>query len=364
MQFQNRFGVKNAGRMQIVALLTIGLLMAWSLTATSAHNNKSIKVMTQNMDAGTDLGFIFGLDDLVLGAQLTYQEITTSSMIEKRVQRLAAEIAAAKPDLIGLQEVTTWAIGTISNEGNPNINAVLYDQRALLLSALEALGEHYVLVDTQYLTMAGAPLLYDLSQFLFWQDSNVILKRSEVNTDNAQQDYFNNLFEYGGITELLGWMSVDVNIQGTWVRFFTTHLASTNPAIPAMAAIQVLQGIELVNILDLSLIPVALAGDFNSDASSLEIGPDLTSTAGNIEEAGYADVWKKLHLMDHGLTWPRYLEDILPIPTSQKLSSPAERIDLIFVKKLTPINIELTNRRNQPLASDHMGVMSTLRLDK
>jgi len=67
---------------------------------------------------------------------------------------------------------------------------------------------------------------------------------------------------------------------------------------------------------------------------------------------------------EYGLTWPRYLEDIYPIPTSQVLATPTERIDLILEKGLTPLNIERTLGADPPLASDHMGVIATLRFDK
>jgi endonuclease/exonuclease/phosphatase family metal-dependent hydrolase len=117
--------------------------------------------------------------------------------------------------------------------------------------------------------------------------------------------------------------------------------------------------------LNASPYPVILAGDFNSDASPLGKGPDLTPTAGNISAAGYTDVWQKLHLPpDYGLTWPRYLEDINPVPASQEPATPTERIDLIFEKGLTPLNIKLIFGTNAPLASDHMGVMATLQFGK
>jgi endonuclease/exonuclease/phosphatase (EEP) superfamily protein YafD len=41
-------------------LLVVTMMFAWSISPAKADfNDPSIKVMTQNMDAGTDLGFFF-----------------------------------------------------------------------------------------------------------------------------------------------------------------------------------------------------------------------------------------------------------------------------------------------------------------
>ncbi len=348
--------------------LILALMLCWSLAPAWAQNNRSIKVMTQNMDAGTDLGFVFASEDPIVGAQLTLQEITIQSKIPERAQRLAAEIAAAKPDLISLQEVTTWAILTAVSPGVYETE-VKYDQLALLTDALAELGQTYTVVDIQPLTQAVAPLDELYSQLLSFNDSNVILARTDgkgsgLSISNPMKEYYVNHFEFNGFTERMGWMSVDVNFQGKSIRFFNTHLTSTSAFFPEMAEIQVAQGGELIEVLDASALPVILAGDFNSDASDLRIGPDLTDTAGNIKAAGYTEVWGALHLPDLGLTWPRYREDIYPIPTFQVIAQPTERIDLVFAKGVTPLHIERTLRANPPLASDHVGILATLRFDK
>lgn len=347
-----------------LTLLTVFMTMAWCLAPAFAQGNRSIKVMTQNMDAGTDLGFIFGVADPVLGTQLTYQEITASSRIPERAQRLAAEIAAAKPDIISLQEVTKWQAGPFLAP------ALLYDQLDLLMAALAARKEHYEVVDVQLLSQAYAPLNYDLTQFLFFTDRDVILARSGLSAANKQQGIYQALFSPTPLfTDVLGWMSVDLEVAGKSVRFFNTHLQSPIATSPDLfqftAGIQVAQGTELMSVMEAAVaegFEVILAGDLNSDASTVGIGPDLTPTAGNISSAGYTEVWGALHLSDQGLTWPRFLEDTFPIPASQVVSPPTERIDLIFVKGPAPINIQLTRRANLPMASDHLGVMATLRV--
>ncbi len=363
MRIHSRTSANGAGRILGVTLLAVSLILAFSMTPALAQNSRSIKVMQQNMDSGTDLGFVFGAPSIEIGAQLTYQEITTSSMIPERARRLADEIAAAKPDIISLQEVTTWAV--VSAAGTQ----VLYNQLELLMEALEARNEHYEVAGIQPLTAAQAPLDNPPTQALAFMDSNAILVRSDtkhagLTVSPPVMNNFTNLFSFGGITEVLGWMYVDIDFNGNKARYFNTHLESTSALIPERGQIQVLQGDELIVKLNDSTLPVILAGDFNSDASPLGIGPDLTPTAGNIADEGYVEVWGALHRSEQGLTWPRYLEDVYPIPTSQVLTAPTERIDLIFEKGLTPINIELTRRMNPPLASDHVGVIATLRFSK
>ncbi len=107
-----------------------------------------------------------------------------------------------------------------------------------------------------------------------------------------------------------------------------------------------------------STLPVILAGDFNSDASGLGIGPDQTPTASMIVGAGYADVWQSLRPGEPGLTWPLYLEDVFAGP-----SSPFERIDLIFARGLDFLNVDIVGT-NTPFPSDHAGVVATLRIEK
>ena len=107
-----------------------------------------------------------------------------------------------------------------------------------------------------------------------------------------------------------------------------------------------------------SRLPVILAGDFNSDASGLGIGPDQTPTADMIVEAGYDDTWQTLYAPQLGLTWPLYLEDIYAGP-----SSPFERIDLIFARDLEILDVAVVGN-NPSFPSDHSGVVATLQIEK
>ncbi|HSB75121.1 MAG TPA: hypothetical protein VLC12_05680, partial [Terriglobales bacterium] len=88
------------------------------------------KVMTYNVDEGTDFGAIIGVltntssTDFATAVQQTVAEVENSDPAD-RAQRIADEIATAQPDLVGLQEVALW-----------NIQGVPIDMLQLILARL------------------------------------------------------------------------------------------------------------------------------------------------------------------------------------------------------------------------------------
>jgi endonuclease/exonuclease/phosphatase family metal-dependent hydrolase len=184
------------------------------------------------------------------------------------------------------------------------------------------------------------------------------LKQSELALSNARSGIYRATISPvpGFPEELNGWISVDAKIRGKSLRFFGTHLESP---LSQDDTTQVQQGVELITIMGQSKLPVILAGDLNSDASGLGVGPDQTPTAAMIVGAGYADTWQTLHPPQLGLTWPLYLEDIY----AGHPTSPFERIDLVFSKNLEILNVAVVGD-NSPFPSDHAGVVATLQIEK
>jgi hypothetical protein len=88
--------------------------VAFCLTASAAEVNESkrvLKIMTRNMDAGTDLNLIFAYyPDIPGGVSATLAQVISTD-IPSRAQRLAEEIRTNQPDFIALQEVTEWRTG-------------------------------------------------------------------------------------------------------------------------------------------------------------------------------------------------------------------------------------------------------------
>ena len=136
----------------IALLLTIALGLAY---ASAQNKDRVLVVMTRNLDAGSDFGFVTSATTplgLIIGVTQTYQEVIQSN-IPERAQGIAAEIQAQHPDLVALQEVTTLRVGPF---GGP-ATTVIADQLQSLTAALAARGLHYAAVAIQQNADVEAP---------------------------------------------------------------------------------------------------------------------------------------------------------------------------------------------------------------
>ncbi len=360
---------------RVVWALSLACLLCFGFNSPAVADSDSftVKTMTRNMDAGTDLNLVTAATtghDFVLGVMQTVVEVDASN-IPARAIRLAGEIAAEQPDLVALQEATIWDITDAG--GNRR-----YDQIDLLRTALQELGLNYSVAAQQPLTHIpvdlnpfGVPLAVEFT------DQNAILIRSDVPPGHLNilgsetHVYANRLplqLPTGEEVDVLqGWMAVDVKVRGVRFKFANTHLLSPVP-LPDLFAftayIQSLQAQELIVGLEGSELPVILAGDFNSDASTPQHGPDKTSSASDISAADYVDAWRYVHPSDSGYTWPLFLEDQL---VGADPSLFAERIDLLFSRGPKPLSIERTGftpDQSGLFSSDHAGVIATFDLNR
>jgi endonuclease/exonuclease/phosphatase family metal-dependent hydrolase len=323
-----------------------------------------------NVDAGTDLGYLFADTDessFAQGMAATLAELEASNF-QQRAVRLAAEIGATMPDLIALQEVTLWRTGPIMQ---PPATNILYDQLDLILAELGKRNLHYGVIAVQSELDAEAPVP-TAGIDLRITDRDVILARldlpqSQFDLFNAQTHRFKSVFTFGNpilgqLAVPCGWMAVDVVANGSKFRFVNTHLQSPIVGISQAEQVQRAQGDELLANLFLTGMPVVLAGDFNANA---EPGPEHTGTAQRIVNAGFVDAWKSAHPGDPGYTWPLFGEDQNSGPTV-----PNERIDLIFAGGAlqrwfgnTPAIVTADRTgTTAPFASDHAGLVVKLRL--
>jgi endonuclease/exonuclease/phosphatase (EEP) superfamily protein YafD len=341
----------------------------------SADSDKFIvKVMTRNMDAGTDLNLVTVAttpEEFATGVIQTVNEVV-ASRIPARALRLAGEIADEKPDLVALQEVTTWQI----TEGQTSFE---YDQLALLQAALRARGQRYRVAAVQNLSYIPVDLTpYNVPLAVTFLDQNAILIRTDVPPGHldllgTEAHVYENRIDFvlpeppgGTIPVLEGWMAADVKVRGVRFKFFNTHLLSPipGPNFVYSAGVQAAQAGELISAMDSSSMPVILAGDFNSDATIPQHGPDKTPAEADIVSAGYLDAWKFLRPFQKGYTWPLFGEDQL---AGSDPSPYFERIDLLFSRGPKPLWIERTGLLPNLLgvyASDHAGVVAIFDLDR
>jgi endonuclease/exonuclease/phosphatase family metal-dependent hydrolase len=348
--------------------------IVWMASIAAAQQNPTIKIMTQNMDAGTDLGYaLYGLQqpDPRPYIDLTLAEIETS-YIPERAGKLATEIASDQPYLVSLQEATLWRTGATTDTATN----VLYDQLDLLMTALAADGAHYRVVAVNTLTDIVAPTTSAGPGALRFTDRDVLLARSDLSPSQFQvSDVQTNIYKvslsFGPYTVKRGYITALARVNNRLMRVAATHLENQYAEIPGSAMIQQLQAAELMAFLRNSPMPVILAGDFNADAIQgvNGPGPDNTNLVSYIEAGGYADSWAVANGVSTGATWPLFLED----QTSGfffKPSTPWERIDLIFsrggVKVLTTqSSLQIGAGLTYPdSASDHTGVMTTFQLQQ
>lgn len=330
--------------------------------AKSDGSQRTVTVMTRNLDEGSDLAPVLGastLDELLAAVADTYTEVVDSD-IPQRAAAVAREIRAAQPDLVGLQEVSIWWTGPL---GGP-ANNVAFDALQSLLHELNKLGLHYAAVAIQTNIDAEAPSALGFDVRL--TDRDVLLARtdlmtSELKLSNVQAQHFDTNLEItnpilGTLVIPQGWISVDAKIRGKQFRFITTHLDGFSPLV------RLAQANELVQKPGNTKLPVVLAGDFNSDAESVD--PDQNGAYQLLVGSRFEDAWARVHPRRSGFTWPLHGEDpFTPFAT------PNQRIDLVLsqgdVRTLTAELIgnereDLTHSRLWP--SDHAGVVASLQI--
>ncbi len=347
------------------------VMLACLALVSATERDSTFKVMTQNMDAGTDLGYaLFGLQqpDPRPYIDLTLAEVD-ASLIPARADLLAQEIESNMPHLVALQEVTLWRTGSTP----ATATTVRYDQLELLMTALKGLGAHYEAVAVNTLTDIALPTTEAGPGALRFTDRDVLLARSdlspsEFHLSDVHVHVYHAALTFGELTVRRGFISALARVDNKLFRIADTHLENKFPGVEASAAIQKLQASELLNFMRNSPQPVILSGDFNADAilGTGGSGPDNTDTVSFIESGGYADSWAVANPGDPGPTWPLYLEDHNPPPPFLVPATPYERIDLIFFRKLeVESSVQIGAGLTYPAsASDHTGVMATFQLER
>jgi endonuclease/exonuclease/phosphatase family metal-dependent hydrolase len=250
------------------------------------HNGQIVRVMTRNLYLGADLTPVIAAPDLpsfVEGAGLVLRQVTATNF-PVRAKGLAREIARAKPDLVGLQEVALWRTGPASIApllgGPKTATTVRYDFLELLLDELNDCDEQYVPVviqeeidleapaDENGIAGDGPPPIVnaELNARLTMRD--VILKRVDagVHVANPVGGNFQNLLALPvlgtTITVTRGWTRLDARVRGSEsFRFVNTHLEAFEPTSRAAQAGELVAPGGPAS----STLPVILVGDLNSD---------------------------------------------------------------------------------------------------
>jgi endonuclease/exonuclease/phosphatase family metal-dependent hydrolase len=335
---------------------------------TGPRSPRPITVMTQNLFLGAALDPVLSAtpSQLPQAVAQAFAQVQATDFTA-RAEKLTDEIAASRPDLVGLQEVALYrrqSPGDAISGGTIPATTVVLDFQQVLLAALSARGLSYEAVATRSGLDLEAPMstgtgpsgpTYDDLRFT---DRDVILAQSAVTTaHSAAADYAAKAFvTTGGMTIYIprGWTSVETSVAGSVIRIVNTHLE-----IEAAAPFQEAQAQELIDLLTPETHPVLLIGDFNSAANVL-----TTRSYGLLTSGGFHDAWAQRYPTDSGLTCCQ-ASDLL-----NATSTLDQRVDIVFwrgpvvsVSRVDVVGADQADRTISGLwPSDHAGVIATVTL--
>ena len=296
-------------------------------------------VMTRNLYAGTDYASLLnpppGELGLLKSVEAAWNQVLSNNFPE-RARALADEIVAARPDLIGLQEVTLLST---TNQTNGKLGPG-FDHLEILLGELSARGAPYTaLVSTNDFDAAmptlpaavgGADLVIRIV------DRDVLLTRADLPAAalevlGTQSGQFEERMMLLGMVPLVrGWVAADVRVRGILLRIVSTHLEPYDESVQLCQAQALLDGPARTEL------PLVLLGDFNSGSPDSET-PFKATYAYLLDSAhGLSDAWRTLDPTSPGFTSSQAPD--LRNPASQ-LSS---RIDFVLTRGLRAKGASLT----------------------
>jgi endonuclease/exonuclease/phosphatase family metal-dependent hydrolase len=315
-------------RAAVVGLIAAGVAaFAAPTLAQAAPPEGRVKVMSRNVYLGASLTDALNAGtplQLALAAQEIWNDVDITEF-PNRAKLLATEIDAARPDLVGLQEVALWR-GDFTDEDSNNqgdgpttpADVVKVDFLDELMKQLNRPNNtvKWSVVRVQKEADIEAPLSggdpYDGRLTM----RDVVLKRRDRGDVQTRFDYsqrfrkdhsmvVNNI---GGtpldVTVWRGFIAADANVRGTQFRFVNTHLEAFDNTAKLAQAQELVASIADVAVSGTqdeigpanpaaSDHPIVLVGDLNSDD---EIVETLGDTPGHqADELPYA------HIVSRGL---------------------------------------------------------------
>ena len=324
--------------------------------------SSSLTLMTWNIYQGADLSPLFNAttpSEFVTAVGSAYNRVQATNFVE-RADSIADEIQKTGPDLIGLQEVILLRTQIPSDGPATPATNISLDYLKILVDTLAERGLIYEPVVVQNGTDIEAPGLISTGLVdIRLTDRDVILARADrdftlSNSNGAQFAAKLPLTTpFGPISIPRSWVSVDITFDnGDKARVVSTHLEPLSPII------QGLQADELLNGPGNTHLPVALIGDFNSNAD--ETG---SPTYTKLKNADFIDAWS---LKGRGTGFTCCQADDLLNPNS----SLTERTDLVMFQgnfEVKDIEIVGNSQKDRTISglwpSDHAGIVASLNLN-
>ncbi len=297
-----------------------------------------------------------------------WQQVLATDFAE-RAGAVADEIERRRPHAVGLQEVSLYRMQTPADLDASLATNVVLDFEQVLLDALAARGLDYVVAASVENADVELPMIDPTSPTglsdIRLTDHDMVLVRGDVAWQNpASANYAVKLQippppATPDIVVERGWASAEIEIEGTWYRFLSTHLEPFETG----AAVQEAQAAELLSVLSGETLPIVAVGDFNADPD------DAADTYGILTgTGGFADAWDP---RGDGLTCCQ------PADLTNRRSMLQRRVDLILMRGdlgVGPrgvrggVHAELFGHRTSDRTdsglwpSDHAGVAATIHL--
>lgn len=371
----------------VTTALGMMLLPALAGTAAAADQDppgKPITVMTRNLYLGADINApvraVAGITDptlafLTLG-RATYQtrKIVDRTNFFRRSELLAAEIAANRPDLIGLQEVALWRSGPLepAKVAVPNATNVDYDFLEILLEDLTDAGMEYRAVSVQQEADVEAPSFETFpgpgARDIRLTMRDVVLMRVDDGLsllDEGVGHYSSTLaVPVAGTTIRFtrGYNWVDVRAGSREFRFINTHFEAFGSNFALAQAQELMSG--PANHVGTTIIVC----DCNTNPLDDRVtgGVEHRAPYNYIVDQGFTDQWLEWRPADQGLT------SGLNETVDEATPSFTNRIDFIFARTASgdPLSVDRggivgADQTVRDMAgiwpSDHAGVVLRLR---
>lgn len=389
--------------------LLVALLVALSLipVVPAQAAELQVTVMTRNLYLGSDVGVAMDLiPNLSAAAQFMWDQIKKTDF-NNRAPKLAAEVIAKKPDVVGLQEATIW----FCKKNVFSKRTEVFNFTKQFLAATKAQGTEYVLAQKDGITalntgysIAAVPFVTMVNdpetfQPLFGQDKAAcgfeIADALAIRADLADKVLKVGNTEYEQtytivptiMTIYRGYTWADIQIRNTPVRFVATHLESLwdENKVPNAA----IQAQQLIADLKSTKNPVVVMGDFNSDprdprmpanpnpgeqpvaSDACPAGTSKCNAYLLMTEAGFTDSGPD-PLLPENYTWGMNALLTGPDPVRLKVAKQlgnnagyTDRLDYVFVKNGVSVSAVGLVGAIAPnnLNTDHAGIVATLAIN-
>ncbi|MGB0094656.1 MAG: endonuclease/exonuclease/phosphatase family protein [Solirubrobacteraceae bacterium] len=302
-----------ATRTAALLILAGTLFILAASSSASSRPPRRVTVMTRNLYLGANL-----LPIATAAPGAPFQRAVAGALASvrrtgptARMKLVAQEIAKARPDLVGLQEVSTWSTSRV---GGSKVHLIV-DYLRVIKAELRRLHAPYRVVAERLSLHLRAPSSTDTE--VIFTDGNAILARSDVTVRDAHSGNFQHQLTIptqgiGKIVVTRSWNALEATVHGAHFHFVNTHLEAYS------SATRLQQAQELVKGPLKSARQTILVGDLNSSAN-LPLAADRPPFLA-IRTAGFVDertsqpncclnddlrTGKWDHIVDHVMARPR-----------------------------------------------------------